>query len=81
MASRSRSRTPVPDIEALVLPDGTVSDETADLLHEFVHPSHHHENLFDEPTVAGDNDLELRLSLPWWKRPSSLWILCTVPFR
>ena len=64
-------------------PDSPVSEQTAELLHEFVHPHHHRsqENLheadeFDEP--GGDasviaKELEEMRSRVWWKRPSAVW--------
>ncbi|KZT71313.1 MFS general substrate transporter [Daedalea quercina L-15889] len=77
----------------LINPDGQIDDETAELLHEFIHPHHHAEDTLvvegEEPeTGEGDEDdgafeaaiLEWRNGLPWWKRPSPWWFICGVPF-
>ena len=69
----------VPQAESLILPDGAVGEEAAELLTEFVHPSHHQ----DEGTTIGleddDGNSDGKLAdkkagkLPWWKRPSPWW--------
>jgi len=84
MSSRSRRTEPssvpyVPQAESLILPDGVVGEEVAELLTEFDHPNHHQ----DENTIIGleddvgnsddrlaDNEAE---KVPWWKRPSPWW--------
>lgn len=88
-AKRGRSHThqapclPLPsDVPAD--PDSPVSEQAAELIHEFVHPHSHHrsrENLFgaEEPDEAGGNEpviakeLEEMRSRVWWRRPSALW--------
>ncbi|KAJ3800064.1 major facilitator superfamily domain-containing protein [Lentinula aff. detonsa] len=78
----SRSTTSAGD--NLLLPDGPVSEETAQLIHELVHPHHDRE----ETLVDGDSaeeeeeeeeESEYRKRLPWWKRPSPLWLLALIP--
>ncbi|KAI0362392.1 MFS general substrate transporter [Trametes cingulata] len=78
----------------LMVPGGSVGEEAAELLHEFVHPHHHEseETLAEEGgpsgASAGENeeeepfkvDREWRKKLPWWKRPSPWWFLAYVPF-
>ena len=66
-------------------PDDPVSEQAAELLHEFVHPHHHHnsrDNLFEteeELDDAGDDaaviakEREEMRSRVWWRRPSALW--------
>lgn len=64
-------------------PDSPVSEQAAELIHEFIHPHHHHhsrENLTEEePDDAGDDaptiarELEEMQSRVWWRRPSALW--------
>ncbi|TFY57982.1 hypothetical protein EVJ58_g6698, partial [Rhodofomes roseus] len=86
--SRNPSVVSVPYLptgpNVLINPDGQIDDETAELLHEFVHPHHH----AAEDTLVAEEDeeddgafeaaiLEWRQGLPWWKRPSP-W--CGVPF-
>lgn len=72
--SRSRSRESE-NAEALILPDGQVSAEAADLLEDlFIHS--HHPSLIE----AESDIIEQRKRLPWWKRPSPLWILIAYPF-
>ncbi|KAI0831072.1 major facilitator superfamily domain-containing protein [Trametes gibbosa] len=79
----------------LMVPGGSVGEETAELLYEFIHP-HHHES---EQTLAADEepadvaegdegeeeeeeevDPLWRKRLSWWKRPSAWWFLAYVPF-
>lgn len=75
----------VPQAESLILPDGAVGEEAAELLAEFVHPNHHQ----DEGTIGledddGNSDDKLAnkkaRKLPWWKRPSPWWLLAILPF-
>lgn len=88
--SRSRLRTSSPSIpisqpfigqpEELVVPDGPISGQAAELLHEFVHP--HHPAQATETTLveeegSEEDDLKRRTSLPWWKRPSPWWYATT----
>ncbi|EKM55184.1 uncharacterized protein PHACADRAFT_255634 [Phanerochaete carnosa HHB-10118-sp] len=71
--------------ESLLLPDGPIGEEAAELLQEFVHP--HHQDRTDDLVdadegEAGDSDtasLERIKSLPWYKRPSPWWLLAMVP--
>jgi hypothetical protein len=75
--SRASRHTPssapyVPQPESLILPDGPVGEEAAELLAELVH--HHHEDTLTPD--ADDDDIEdavARRHLPWWKRPSPWW--------
>lgn len=68
-----------------VLFEGQVDDETAELLHEFVH-SHSHtpvEELSDLTTsenagsqvdkIALEAQRRERAARPWWRRPSPTW--------
>lgn len=61
--------------------EGAISERDAELLHEFVHP-HHHEA--EETLIIDDTDLDeelrARALLPWWKRPSPIWLLALMPF-
>ncbi|KAF8969597.1 major facilitator superfamily domain-containing protein [Flammula alnicola] len=76
----------VPQAESLILPDGPVGEEAAELLNEFVHPHRHG----TEETLVGleeaskgtsdDNDLDKKRKAPWWKRPSPWWLITAVPF-
>ncbi|KAI3600040.1 hypothetical protein WG66_011111 [Moniliophthora roreri] len=92
--SRSRSRTPRPGYsrtptvtraEDILLGEGTVTEDTVEYLHEFVHPHHHHQvesTLVEEEQPTIHDDLEAaneRASLPWWKRPSPWWIIVMLP--
>ncbi|KAF8077579.1 major facilitator superfamily domain-containing protein [Lyophyllum atratum] len=76
-ARRSSSSRPyVPQPESLILSDGPVGEEAAELLEDFVHPQHE--------VIDADADYHLRKEhhkiLPWWKTPSPLWLLTIVPF-
>ena len=86
-ASRSRPRNShnsslasipyLPQVEDLILTDGAVGGEAADLLQDFVHPGHNPEETLtdEEEDTSDDTDGErtARANLPWWKRPSPLW--------
>ena len=66
-------------------PDSPVSEQAADLIHEFVHPHHRQhsrENLLETEEELDDTDsdapiiakeLEEMQSRVWWRRPSALW--------
>lgn len=70
-------------------PDNPVSEQAAELIHEFVHPHDHHHSggdLFgaeeeldeaggDTPVIA--KELEEMQSRVWWRRPSALWYALT----
>jgi hypothetical protein len=63
--------------ESLVLPEGPVSGQTAELLQEFVHPRHR-DSQATENTLTGEewseeNEVADMKKLPWWKRPSPYW--------
>ncbi|CDO72941.1 hypothetical protein BN946_scf185002.g126 [Trametes cinnabarina] len=78
--------------EDLIVPGGSIGEETAELLHEFVHPHHDSEQTLAEDGDAAESDLDeqeeqeyvidhaWREKLPWWKRPSPWWFLGYVPF-
>lgn len=80
-SSRAASIAYLPqDPESLALPEGGISAEATELLHEFVHP--HHEAgerdrlLAVESPTDDDSDtasLEIRSKMPWHKRPSPAW--------
>ncbi|KAK7020467.1 MFS domain-containing protein [Favolaschia claudopus] len=62
-----------------VLPDGPVDEETVELLGELVNPHHEQEEtLVDEEDEFSKAERE-RKRLPWWRRPSPLWLLCLTP--
>ncbi|KAF9053900.1 MFS general substrate transporter [Hymenopellis radicata] len=78
----SRANSPFPT--DIVFSEGVVSEETAELLHEFVHPHHQAEDtLIDQESDSGDEvegEIQARSRLPWWKRPSPMWVLALMPF-
>ncbi|KAH8116885.1 MFS general substrate transporter [Phellopilus nigrolimitatus] len=83
--------------DALLLPEGPVTEEAVELLHEFVHPRHRDKHRADpdgtlvEETVESaeeesggedvgeEEDREALKLLPWYRRPSPLWLLCMMP--
>ena len=81
----SAAQSPYPAI-SITLPDGQVDDETAELLHDFVH-SHPHtpvEELPDPTTtyeiggpqvdkIVLETQRRERAARPWWRRPSATW--------
>lgn len=64
-------------------PDSPVSEQAAELIHEFIHPHHHsREDLLaaeeerdeaggDAPAIA--KELEEMQGRVWWRRPSAIW--------
>ncbi|KAJ7581089.1 major facilitator superfamily domain-containing protein [Mycena floridula] len=81
MSTTGQSSTNVEDLST-ALASGSTAQETTELLidPDFVR-SHHHETeetLLDEPEF--DEELAHRKQLPWWKRPSPVWILVAFPF-
>ncbi|KAF8891345.1 major facilitator superfamily domain-containing protein [Infundibulicybe gibba] len=63
----------VSEAENMILPDGAVSRETAELLGDLIT----HEQ---EETVVSPGDLHQSKSiLPWWKKPSPFWLVCLTP--
>ena len=71
-------------------PDSPVSEQAAELIHEFIHPHPHpsQENLLeaeeelddaggDAPVIA--KELEEMRGRAWWKRPSALWCAFSTP--
>ncbi|KAH6918262.1 major facilitator superfamily domain-containing protein [Coprinopsis sp. MPI-PUGE-AT-0042] len=81
-----QSRTPssasqpyITQANASLLPEGPVDQEAAQLLEEFVGTREHHlpESADTNDADSEDNDWK---ALPWWKRPSPLWMLCLIPF-
>ncbi|GLB34576.1 putative major facilitator superfamily protein [Lyophyllum shimeji] len=78
-AAALRTPSPGPFVfqpESLILPDGPVGEEEAELLEELVHP---HRGV---PDADADDFLQeqRRKNLPWWKTPSPWWLLLIVPF-
>ncbi|KAJ4487747.1 major facilitator superfamily domain-containing protein [Lentinula aciculospora] len=64
----------------LLLPDGPVSEESAQLIHELVHPHRRREGaLIDTDSIEEEEELKYRKQLPWWKRPSPVWLLALLP--
>ena len=73
--------------EDFIIPSAPINEEDVELVHELVHPHHHHHALEQtlvedaEPTDAllgeaeeeEEFDREWRQKLPWWKRPSPWW--------
>lgn len=58
-----------------MLGEGSITEQSTELLHDFVHPHSHHaqeETLIDEEDEV-EVELKARSSLPWWKRPSPVW--------
>ncbi|KAI0054031.1 MFS general substrate transporter [Auriscalpium vulgare] len=91
-AARSQSPPLLPaGLESLVFQDGGLDEETAEYIHEFVHPHHHdpdetfievdHDPTPDEE--ADERSIEderaARSKLPWWKRPSPWWYIGLIP--
>ncbi|THG94666.1 hypothetical protein EW026_g6843 [Hermanssonia centrifuga] len=71
--------------EDLLLTEGAIGEEAAELLQEFVHPHQHEAEHIDveedESDVASDvASTELRKEVLWYKRPSPLWFLLLIPF-
>lgn len=73
------------DPEALIYPEGALTEDTVELLHEFVHPHHRHRTM---PASANEvpNAIELEVPdndenmnkeemghRPWHRRPSPWW--------
>lgn len=97
-ASHSRPRisrhTPsvpyISQVENLILPDGTVGEETAELLNDLAHPGPH-SPLFGDSDFSTDSEPPLSeqtaaienggssnaKKLPWWKTPSPWWYVIT----
>lgn len=78
-------QSPCTTISDVVLPEGQVDDETAELLHEFVH-SHTHTPVEESPDsttseiggsqvdkIALEAQRRERAARPWWRRPSPTW--------
>lgn len=69
--------------ESLILPDGPIGVEAAELLEEFVNPHQQSRGhglettlvVTDEPTGLEQEDLDLDKGpdISWWKRPSPWW--------
>lgn len=89
--SRSRNPSAVrPDLSRTttslgneLLPDGPVSEETVQLIHELVHPHHDREETLVNSEDDDEETIELarRKSLPWYKRPSPLWFVISLDVR
>ncbi|KIK57642.1 hypothetical protein GYMLUDRAFT_45806 [Collybiopsis luxurians FD-317 M1] len=71
--------------ENLILPDAPISQEETQLIHNLVHPHHgRDETLVEESHSDGedeDGDIERRRQsrLPWYKKPSPMWMLVMLP--
>ena len=77
---RTRSRASVysstPTIaENLILPDGPVDEQTAELLEEFAGTHQHRREGMGSGSSVEEEEYEVkrRQALPWWKRPSPYW--------
>ncbi|KZP31830.1 MFS general substrate transporter [Athelia psychrophila] len=74
----------IPNLEALILPEGNVGDEATALLQDLIHTHPRDDTLIgDEPTMPeGEEERERAATakLPWWKRPSPYWLMVAVPF-
>ncbi|KAF4615419.1 hypothetical protein D9613_002574 [Agrocybe pediades] len=86
LSSRTTTSTSVPYVpqpESLIIPDGPVGEEAAELLTEFVHP---HQRSSADTLVDSDEDenskdeQNKKSQLPWWKRPSPWWLIGIMPF-
>ncbi|KAJ8699968.1 hypothetical protein PTI98_003040 [Pleurotus ostreatus] len=75
-ASRNPSSS-IQQAESLILPDGPVSEEAVELLDEFVHGTHTGDSLTD---IAENDHRNDHHSQPWWKTPSSWWLIVLLPF-
>lgn len=73
--SRRNSVLYAPQPEALVLPDGPITEPAAELLTEFVH----HPGLIT-PDNHDETSTYTSGPLPWYKTPSPLWLLALLPF-
>lgn len=62
-------------IESLILPDGPLGEETAELLQDFVHPHRHdtEDTLVENSVEDTDGERAARNRLPRWKRPAPWW--------
>ncbi|KAF9500505.1 MFS general substrate transporter [Pleurotus eryngii] len=76
-ASRNTSSR-IQQAESLILPDGPVSEETAELLDEFVHGTHTRDSTLTD--IGENNHRDDHHSQPWWKTPSSWWLIVLLPF-
>ena len=63
----------LPQPESLVLPEGAISEEAAELLNEFVHGHGTEPTLASSADPAGSDQIDKNARKPWWKRPSPLW--------
>ncbi|PPQ91426.1 hypothetical protein CVT25_014314 [Psilocybe cyanescens] len=84
-ATKSSMMSLMQQPESLILPDGAIGAEAAELLEEFVHPQHHgpEATLMGSDTSTGDefdDDLRKKAKSPWWKKPSPWWLLMLMPF-
>jgi hypothetical protein len=73
-SSRPTSTPYVPQPESLILPDGPIGEEAAELLTDLLHP---------HPSLVHDHDNEDDIkheALPWYRTPSALWLLIILPF-
>ncbi|KAF5389821.1 hypothetical protein D9757_003673 [Collybiopsis confluens] len=65
---------PIISGENLVLLDAPVSQENAQLLHHLVHPRH-----ADRNETPIEVEIGYQSSLPWYKKPSPIWLLALLP--
>ncbi|KDQ33438.1 hypothetical protein PLEOSDRAFT_1091491 [Pleurotus ostreatus PC15] len=75
-ASRNPSSS-IQQAESLILLDGPVSEEAVELLDELVHGTHTGDSLTD---IAENDHRNDHHSQPWWKTPSSWWLIVLLPF-
>ncbi|KAF4576704.1 hypothetical protein EYR36_004683 [Pleurotus pulmonarius] len=75
-ATRNPSSS-IQQAESLIFPDGPVSEEAAELLDEFVHGTHTRDSTL---TNIADNYHHDHNNQPWWKTPSSWWLIVLLPF-
>lgn len=62
--------------EEPILPEGLVSEQTAELLEDIVHPHHHDqatEDTLAEEEWSDEDERAKMKTLPWWKRPTPWW--------
>lgn len=66
--------------EDLILPEGQVGEEAAEMLQDFLRPGHRQDETLVDLDEGDLADEEERKALPWWKRPSPYWRV-HLPYR